>query len=109
MILSNYRSGGCNLIQLSTDEPPRLQAYYKKYLEALPARCKERYIQLRALDVLGKNVLVTRFIRPQNSPPGFQTLDQIKRYVSMIPYISDRLTYGANCSLWSTCQVRHQK
>ncbi|XP_051802521.1 coiled-coil and C2 domain-containing protein 2A [Acanthochromis polyacanthus] len=65
------------------------------------------------IDLNGKTVFITRFIRPLNPPQEF--LDAfpnnprkprsalVARFVSLIPSLPDRVSFSGACDLWSTC------
>uniref|UniRef100_H3C4H9 Coiled-coil and C2 domain containing 2A n=1 Tax=Tetraodon nigroviridis TaxID=99883 RepID=H3C4H9_TETNG len=62
------------------------------------------------IDLSGKTIFITRYIRPLNPPKEF--LDgaasnaqeaMVARYVSLIPSLPDRVLFSASCDLWSTC------
>ena len=53
-------------------------------------------------DMNGKVTYVGRYIRPQNPPHGFETLETVVRFVSMIPYLPNRTVFQVRCNLWST-------
>jgi hypothetical protein len=54
------------------------------------------------VDINGQTVFLSRYIRPQNPPPGIDTLQSISRYVSMIPVIPNRTAFLADCIIWCT-------
>ncbi|XP_047443097.1 coiled-coil and C2 domain-containing protein 2A isoform X3 [Mugil cephalus] len=64
------------------------------------------------IDLSGKTVFITRYIRPlkppkelleafPNSPQETATL--VARFVSLIPSLPDRVSFSGACDLWSTC------
>ncbi|XP_034386922.1 coiled-coil and C2 domain-containing protein 2A isoform X2 [Cyclopterus lumpus] len=64
------------------------------------------------IDLNGKTVFVTRYIRPLNPPQ--ELLDAspddsqdaaalVARFVSLIPSLPDRVSFSGACDLWSTC------
>ena len=53
-------------------------------------------------DMEGKSTLVCRFIRAQNPPPLLKSINEIARYVSMIPFLPNRTVFAVQCHLWST-------
>ncbi|XP_056270591.1 coiled-coil and C2 domain-containing protein 2A isoform X2 [Pseudoliparis swirei] len=64
------------------------------------------------IDLNGKTVFVTRFIRPLDPPRelldacGDNSQDAaalVARFVSLIPSLPDRVSFSGACDLWSTC------
>ncbi|CAJ1059940.1 coiled-coil and C2 domain-containing protein 2A isoform X4 [Xyrichtys novacula] len=64
------------------------------------------------IDLNGKTVFITRYIRPLNPPQ--ELLDEfpnnpqeatalVARFVSLIPSLPDRVSFSGVCDLWSTC------
>ncbi|KAK7131843.1 hypothetical protein R3I93_018415 [Phoxinus phoxinus] len=64
------------------------------------------------IDINGKTVFVTRFIRPLNPPQELldafpnspqETAELVARYVSLVPSLPDSVSFAGVCDLWSTC------
>uniref|UniRef100_A0A3Q1I2J5 Coiled-coil and C2 domain containing 2A n=1 Tax=Acanthochromis polyacanthus TaxID=80966 RepID=A0A3Q1I2J5_9TELE len=64
------------------------------------------------IDLNGKTVFITRFIRPLNPPQEFldafpnnpqEATALVARFVSLIPSLPDRVSFSGACDLWSTC------
>ncbi|XP_051947556.1 coiled-coil and C2 domain-containing protein 2A [Xyrauchen texanus] len=64
------------------------------------------------IDINGKTVFVTRFIRPLNPPQELldsvpnspqEATELVARYVSLIPSLPDSVSFTGVCDLWSTC------
>ncbi|KAI3369014.1 hypothetical protein L3Q82_025986 [Scortum barcoo] len=64
------------------------------------------------IDLNGKTVFITRYIRPLNPPQelldAFPNNPQeatalVARFVSLIPSLPDRVSFSSTCDLWSTC------
>ncbi|XP_032380927.1 coiled-coil and C2 domain-containing protein 2A isoform X1 [Etheostoma spectabile] len=64
------------------------------------------------IDLNGKTIFVTRYIRPLNPPKELldaslddpqETTALVARFVSLIPSLPDRVSFSGNCDLWSTC------
>ncbi|KAM9384360.1 coiled-coil and C2 domain-containing protein 2A isoform 2-T2 [Pholidichthys leucotaenia] len=64
------------------------------------------------IDLNGKTVFITRYIRPLHPPQ--ELLDEfpdnpqeaaalVARFVSLIPSLPDQVSFSASCDLWSTC------
>ncbi|XP_069555398.1 coiled-coil and C2 domain-containing protein 2A [Brachyistius frenatus] len=64
------------------------------------------------IDLSGKTVFITRYIRPLNPPQEFldafpnnpqEATALVARFVSLIPSLPDRVSFSGVCDLWSTC------
>ncbi|KAK7128409.1 hypothetical protein R3I94_016853 [Phoxinus phoxinus] len=64
------------------------------------------------IDINGKTVFVTRFIRPLNPPQELldafpnspqEAAELVARYVSLVPSLPDSVSFAGVCDLWSTC------
>ncbi|XP_056096392.1 coiled-coil and C2 domain-containing protein 2A isoform X2 [Rhinichthys klamathensis goyatoka] len=64
------------------------------------------------IDINGKTVFATRFIRPLNPPQELldalpnspqETAELVARYVSLVPSLPDSVSFAGVCDLWSTC------
>uniref|UniRef100_A0A671WJU5 Coiled-coil and C2 domain containing 2A n=1 Tax=Sparus aurata TaxID=8175 RepID=A0A671WJU5_SPAAU len=64
------------------------------------------------IDLNGKTVFITRYIKPLNPPQelldAFPENSQeatalVARFVSLIPSLPDRVSFSGTCDLWSTC------
>nr|XP_057930395.1 coiled-coil and C2 domain-containing protein 2A isoform X2 [Doryrhamphus excisus] len=64
------------------------------------------------IDLNGKTVFITRYLRPLNPPQEIldafpdspqEAMAQITRFVSLIPSLPDRVSFAGICDLWSTC------
>ncbi|KAK2907561.1 coiled-coil and C2 domain-containing protein 2A isoform X2 [Channa argus] len=72
----------------------------------------ERPCVTTVIDLNGKTVFITRYIRPLNPPQelldAFPNSPQeatalVARFVSLIPFLPDGVTFSGACDLWSTC------
>uniref|UniRef100_A0A672YAS7 Coiled-coil and C2 domain containing 2A n=1 Tax=Sphaeramia orbicularis TaxID=375764 RepID=A0A672YAS7_9TELE len=64
------------------------------------------------IDLNGKTVFITRYIRPLNPPQELldmfpnnpqEAMALVARFVSLIPSLPDRVAFSGTCDLWSTC------
>ncbi|KAM9849276.1 coiled-coil and C2 domain-containing protein 2A [Aulostomus maculatus] len=64
------------------------------------------------IDLNGKTVFITRYIRPLNPPQELldafpnnplEATALVARFVSLIPSLPDRVSFSGACDLWSTC------
>uniref|UniRef100_H3BVM0 Coiled-coil and C2 domain containing 2A n=1 Tax=Tetraodon nigroviridis TaxID=99883 RepID=H3BVM0_TETNG len=90
--------------------PAVLLGYTKKRKVCCSLLCPERPCITTVIDLTGREVFVTRYIRPLNPPKmllaGLSSNSQyamVAHYVSLIPSLPDRGLFSASCELWSTC------
>ncbi|XP_035270947.1 coiled-coil and C2 domain-containing protein 2A isoform X2 [Anguilla anguilla] len=64
------------------------------------------------IDLSGKTVFITRYIRPLNPPQELldafpnspqEAMELVAHYVSLIPSLPDSVSFSGICDLWSTC------
>ncbi|CAL8310367.1 unnamed protein product [Lota lota] len=64
------------------------------------------------IDISGKTVFITRFIRPLKPPQELldafpsspqEATDLVARFVSLVPSLPDSTSFSGACDLWSTC------
>ncbi|KAK0134280.1 Coiled-coil and C2 domain-containing protein 2A [Merluccius polli] len=64
------------------------------------------------IDISGKTVFITRYVRPINPPQELldafpnspqEATDLVARFVSLIPSLPDSISFSGVCDLWSTC------
>ncbi|XP_056132145.1 coiled-coil and C2 domain-containing protein 2A [Lampris incognitus] len=64
------------------------------------------------IDINGKTVFITRYIRPLNPPQELldafpsspkESTELVARFVSLIPALPDSISFSGVCDLWSTC------
>ncbi|KAF7652982.1 hypothetical protein LDENG_00089110 [Lucifuga dentata] len=74
--------------------------------------CTDRPCFTTVIDLNGKTVFITRYVRPLNPPQELldafpnspqEATELIARFVSLIPSLPDRLCFSSACDLWSTC------
>ncbi|KAI1888734.1 hypothetical protein AGOR_G00171780 [Albula goreensis] len=76
------------------------------------ARFPGRPCLCTVIDISGKTVFITRFIRPLSPPQELldtfpnspqEATELVARYVSLIPSLPDSVSFSGICDLWSTC------
>lgn len=88
-------------VKFQSQEDPKLLKYADQWVASFPP---ESNVKAVVQDMSGQTNLICRFIRPQNPPANLKTVKEIVRFVSVIPYLANRIAFGANCSLWSTTE-----
>lgn len=108
---------------LQPPEPPKIEELHShedgdtlrysltwiKELKSL-RQCQKRRIQALANDLTGKSAIICRYIKAQN-PPTVEGLDgkvvhELHRFVSMIPFLEDSVTFVGRSHVWNTSQVK---
>lgn len=95
---------------IDSEEEESLLWASKKFEKEASSLRPERPCITTVIDLTGREVFVTRYIRPLNPPKtllvGLSSNSQhamVARYVSLIPSLADRDLFSASCELWSTC------
>uniref|UniRef100_W5JZZ7 Coiled-coil and C2 domain containing 2A n=1 Tax=Astyanax mexicanus TaxID=7994 RepID=W5JZZ7_ASTMX len=98
--------------KFDTQEVERLLLACEIFEKDAGQRYPDRPCVTTVVDINGKTVFITRFIRPL--PPPQELLDAfpnnsqeatelVVRYVSLIPFLPDSVSFVGICDLWSTC------
>jgi coiled-coil and C2 domain-containing protein 2A len=90
-------------------EDPSLSFYasqWMKNLFSLP-QCKERRIQALAIDLSGQSIFITRYVSPQKPPAQLSTTAAFRRFVSLIPFLEDSVSFVGSSNIWCTTQVQN--
>ncbi|XP_072553436.1 coiled-coil and C2 domain-containing protein 2A isoform X3 [Salminus brasiliensis] len=99
-------------VKFDTQELERLLLACEIFEKDAGQRFPNRPCLTTVVDINGKTVFITRFIRPL--PPPQELLDAfpnnpqeatelVARYVSLIPFLPDSVSFASVCDLWSTC------
>ncbi|KAI9190165.1 hypothetical protein H9P43_001598 [Blastocladiella emersonii ATCC 22665] len=67
------------------------------------ARFPHRFALCMATDLSGNLVHVARYLYPVAPPPFITRLEQAVRFVTLIPTLSDRLSFAADVQIWALC------
>ncbi|XP_056589201.1 coiled-coil and C2 domain-containing protein 2A isoform X1 [Triplophysa dalaica] len=98
--------------KFDSQEMERLLTACEVFEKEASHRFSDRPCLTTVIDMNGKTVFVTRFIRPLNPPQGLldafpnspqDTMELVARYVSLIPSLPDSVSFAGVCDLWSTC------
>jgi coiled-coil and C2 domain-containing protein 2A len=89
-------------LKFQTEESDRLLKYAKQWHQSLDAL--KRIIFSTTIDIHGKTVFITRYIRAQKPPEGMESVQQLARYVSLIPFIPNRTAFAADCHIWCSSE-----
>ncbi|XP_067302881.1 coiled-coil and C2 domain-containing protein 2A isoform X3 [Pseudorasbora parva] len=98
--------------KFDTQEVERLLIASEVFEKEASRRFPDRPCLTTVIDINGKTVFVTRFIRPLNPPQELldafpnspqDTAELVARYVSLIPSLPDSVSFAGVCDLWSTC------
>ncbi|XP_015427337.1 PREDICTED: coiled-coil and C2 domain-containing protein 2A isoform X3 [Myotis davidii] len=94
----------------SQEDEKLLQATEKFHAECA-LKFPNRQCLTTVIDISGKTVFVTRYLKPLNPPQELlgaypndpqATAELVARYVSLIPFLPDAVSFAGICDLWST-------
>nr|XP_056711092.1 coiled-coil and C2 domain-containing protein 2A [Euleptes europaea] len=94
----------------SQEDEKLLQAAEKYQAECL-LKFPTRQCLPTVIDINGKTVFITRYIKPLNPPEELlrahadnpqATSELVARYVALIPFLPDSVSFAGICDLWST-------
>ncbi|XP_030584227.1 coiled-coil and C2 domain-containing protein 2A isoform X2 [Archocentrus centrarchus] len=99
-------------VKFDSQEDERLLQASERFERDAAQSYPDRPCITTVIDLSGKTVFITRYIRPL-SPPR-ELLDEfpnnpleatslIARFVSLIPSLPDHVSFSVTCDLWSTC------
>uniref|UniRef100_A0A8C6K4A6 Uncharacterized protein n=1 Tax=Melopsittacus undulatus TaxID=13146 RepID=A0A8C6K4A6_MELUD len=97
--------------KFDTQEDEKLLQAAEKYEAECTSAFPSRQCLTTVIDLSGKTVFITKYIKPLNPPE--ELLDAIQdssqsaaelvaRYVSLIPFLPDSVSFAGICDLWST-------
>ncbi|XP_077389607.1 coiled-coil and C2 domain-containing protein 2A isoform X3 [Festucalex cinctus] len=96
-------------LKFDSQEDERLLQAAERFERAAAGEFPGRPCTTTVVDLNGKTVFITRYIRPLNPPRELLVDDaqeaaaQVARFVSLIPSLPDRVAFAGICDLWSTC------
>ncbi|XP_038254400.1 coiled-coil and C2 domain-containing protein 2A isoform X6 [Dermochelys coriacea] len=97
--------------KFDTQEDEKLLQAAEKYQAQCTLKFPSRQCLTTVIDVNGKTVFITRYIKPLNPPQellnGHPNNSQaaaalVARYVALIPFLPDNVSFAGICDLWST-------
>ncbi|XP_064916643.1 coiled-coil and C2 domain-containing protein 2A isoform X4 [Columba livia] len=99
------------LKKFDTQEDEKLLQAVEKYEAECTSKFPSRQCLTTVIDLNGKTVFITRYIKPLNPPQELldavpsssQTAAElVARYVALIPFLPDSVSFAGICDLWST-------
>ncbi|XP_030305558.1 coiled-coil and C2 domain-containing protein 2A [Calypte anna] len=97
--------------KFDTQEDEKLLQAAAKYEAECTSKFPSRQCLTTVIDLNGKTVFITRYIKPLNPPQELldatsnssQTAAElVARYVALIPFLPDTVSFAGICDLWST-------
>ncbi|XP_053433431.1 coiled-coil and C2 domain-containing protein 2A isoform X2 [Nycticebus coucang] len=94
----------------SQEDETLLQAT-EKFQAECALKFPKRQCLTTVIDISGKTVFITRYLKPLNPPQELldlhpdnpqATAELVARYVSLIPFLPDTVSFAGLCDLWST-------
>ncbi|KAM5338395.1 coiled-coil and C2 domain-containing protein 2A isoform 2-T5 [Glossophaga mutica] len=97
--------------KFDSQEDEKLLQAAEKFQAECALKFPSRQCPTTVLDLSGKTVFITRFLKPLNPPRELldlypnnsqATAELVARYVSLIPFLPDSVSFAGICDLWST-------
>nr|XP_015200508.1 PREDICTED: coiled-coil and C2 domain-containing protein 2A isoform X2 [Lepisosteus oculatus] len=98
--------------KFDTQEEEKLLQAANTFEKEAAATFPSRQCLTTVIDINGKTVFITRYIKPLNPPQELldafpnslqETSELVAHYVSLIPFLPDSVSFAGICDLWSTC------
>ncbi|XP_074177634.1 coiled-coil and C2 domain-containing protein 2A isoform X2 [Rhinolophus sinicus] len=99
------------LKKFDSQEDEKLLQATEKFQAECALKFPNRQCLTTVIDITGKTVFVTRYLKPLNPPQELlnaypnnpqATAELLARYVSLIPFLPDTVSFAGICDLWST-------
>ncbi|KAJ7402747.1 Coiled-coil and C2 domain-containing protein 2A [Pitangus sulphuratus] len=97
--------------KFDTQEDEKLLQAAEKYEAECTSKFPSRQCLTTVIDLDGKTVFITRYIKPLNPPQelldavpnrSHTAAELVARYVALIPFLPDTVSFAGICDLWST-------
>ncbi|XP_062492386.1 coiled-coil and C2 domain-containing protein 2A isoform X1 [Pezoporus occidentalis] len=97
--------------KFDTHEDEKLLQASEKYEAECTSVFPSRQCLTTVIDLSGKTVFITKYIKPLNPPEELldavqdssqSAAELVARYVSLIPFLPDSVSFAGICDLWST-------
>ncbi|KAM9295524.1 coiled-coil and C2 domain-containing protein 2A isoform 3-T3 [Morus bassanus] len=97
--------------RFDTQEDEKLLQAAEKYEAECTSKFPSRQCLTTVIDLNGKTVFITRYIKPLNPPQELldavpnssrTAAELVARYVALIPFLPDSVSFAGICDLWST-------
>ncbi|XP_075400630.1 coiled-coil and C2 domain-containing protein 2A isoform X2 [Tenrec ecaudatus] len=97
--------------KFDSQEDEKLLQAAEKFQAECALKFPNRQCLTTVVDISGKTVFITRYLKPLNPPPEIldvhpnspqATAELVARYVSLIPFLPDTVSFAGVCDLWST-------
>ncbi|XP_034364578.1 coiled-coil and C2 domain-containing protein 2A isoform X5 [Arvicanthis niloticus] len=99
------------LKKFDTQEDEKLLQATEKFQAECALKFPRRQCLTSVTDMNGRTVFITRYLKPLNPPQELlnvypnnpqATAELVARYVSLIPFLPDSVSFAGVCDLWST-------
>uniref|UniRef100_A0A8C6QJK4 Coiled-coil and C2 domain containing 2A n=1 Tax=Nannospalax galili TaxID=1026970 RepID=A0A8C6QJK4_NANGA len=99
------------LKKFDSQEDEKLLQAAEKFQAECNLKFPCRHCLTTVIDLSGKTVFITRYLKPLNPPQELlnvypnnpqATAELVARYVSLIPFLPDTVSFAGICDLWST-------
>ncbi|XP_064626685.1 coiled-coil and C2 domain-containing protein 2A-like isoform X3 [Lineus longissimus] len=97
--------------KFESNEDEKLIEAAEGWQSELRKKFQKRDYKTTVTDLNGKSVFITRYFKSIKPPEellnkssgSLATAEEVARYVSMIPFVSDSVIFPGICDIWSTC------
>uniref|UniRef100_A0A452T2U2 Coiled-coil and C2 domain containing 2A n=1 Tax=Ursus maritimus TaxID=29073 RepID=A0A452T2U2_URSMA len=98
-------------LKFDSQEDEKLLQATEKFQTECALKFPHRQCLTTVTDISGKTVFVTRYLKPLSPPQELldarpndpqATAELVARYVSLIPFLPDTVSFAGICDLWST-------
>ncbi|XP_027944104.1 coiled-coil and C2 domain-containing protein 2A [Eumetopias jubatus] len=97
--------------KFDSQEDEKLLQATEKFQTECALKFPHRQCLTTVTDISGKTIFVTRYLKPLNPPQELldacpnspqATVELVARYVSLIPFLPDTVSFAGICDMWST-------
>lgn len=89
-------------LKFQSEESEKFLSYCKSWVVSLEKY--KRVIFNTTISIEGKTTFICRYIQKQKPPSGLESVANMTRYVSTIPFIPNRTAFAAECMIWCTSE-----
>lgn len=86
--------------KFQSEESETFLSYCKSWLAQMERH--KRVILNTTISIEGKTTFICRYIHKQKPPQSIESISNMIRFVSTIPFIPNRTAFAAECMIWCT-------
>ncbi|XP_071836357.1 coiled-coil and C2 domain-containing protein 2A-like [Apostichopus japonicus] len=95
--------------KVESREDEKLLAFAENFTLQVLKKFPKREVKTTVVDINGTSVFITRYFRPLKPPEALlgsepsQTTKNVAKFVSLVPFLSDNVSFPGICDIWSSC------